>query len=683
MANFACSDQSVSQNNLKHASSPYLKQHADNPVDWQEWSDHIIQQAKKDNKPLLISIGYASCHWCHVMEKESFMDTAVARVMNENFVCIKVDREERPDIDNIYMKACQLISGENCGWPLNAFALPNGRPFFSGTYYPKTNWLNLLKQITEAYKNQNQKVSLQAEALTSEIKNFDPDFLKAEDLEKPVDKNDYKNFFDSIYTQIDPVYGGLNGEQKFPLPVVWEFLLQYHYYNKDAKAIDAINLSLTKMALGGIYDQAGGGFARYSTDQRWQVPHFEKMLYDNGQLMSLFAQAYQVTKKTLYKNIVEEIALFVEKDLTASSGGFYSSLNAVTEDGEGEFYTWSYNEVKKIAGESHIGLIAEFYNITPEGNWKENKNILNAVATEEEFAESKKKSAAEIHELLEHTRSELLKVRNKRKKPSVDDKILTGWNALMMKGYLDAYLAIGKESYLNSALKNAEFIEKNLLQKDGQLWRNYSNGKSSVNGFLEDYALLAKAFIRLYQVTFDIHWLQTARQITNFAIRNFYDEQSGLFYFTSDKANKLFVRKIELSDHAIPSSNAVMAEVLFNLYVYFEQNDYLEKVRKMVSKIPVKSKRESPYFAHWYYVFGLLSNGVNEVAIMGKEAIKKNIELLRNFLPGCISMGSASYENLPLLENKMPEDKTLIYVCTDRTCKLPVQDVEKALILIK
>jgi hypothetical protein len=679
---YACNGSS-SENRLFRSSSPYLRQHADNPVNWYEWGEEALELARSQNKPLLISIGYASCHWCHVMEKESFMDNEVALLMNKHFICIKVDREERPDIDNIYMNACQLITGGNGGWPLNAFALPNGKPFFAGTYYTKDSWLNLLKQIAETYKSEFQKVLLQADAITYEIKNIESDFLKNDRQSGTTDKYIYQNFFDSIYTQIDLVHGGLYGEQKFPIPVVWEFLLQYNYYNQDLRAIDAINLSLTKMALGGIYDQAGGGFARYSTDQQWQIPHFEKMLYDNGQLMSLFAHAYQVSKKTLYKNIVEGIALFVERDLTAPSGGFFSSLSATTEDGEGEFYTWSYNDVKKIAGKSSIGMIADYYNITPKGNWKENKNILYATVTAEEFAESQKKSVTEFNELLEKTKTGLLKERNKRMKPVVDDKIITSWNALMMKGYIDAYLVTGKESYLNSALRNAKFIEENLLLKNGQLWRNYSNGKATVDGFLEDYALLAKAFIRLYQATFDIYWLEISRQITDFVIKNFYDEQTGLFYFTSGKADELVVRKIEISDHVIPSSNAVMAEVLFNQYVYFEQKDYLEKARKIVSKIPAKPSRESPYFAHWYYVFGLLANGVNEVAIMGKDAKKRNIELLKNFLPGSITMGSASKEDLPLLKNKMPVNKTLIYVCTNRTCKMPVEEVEKALALIK
>ena len=421
------------QNRLSAASSPYLKQHADNPVDWYEWGDEAIAKAKKENKPILISVGYASCHWCHVMEQESFMDTAVAGIMNKNFICIKVDREERPDIDNIYMNACQLISGESCGWPLNAFALPDGKPFFAGTYYQKESWINLLKQVAEAYQNQNQKVLLQADALTNEIRNIDLDFLKEENRTTVIDKTIYQNFFDSLYTQIDLVNGGLIGIQKFPMPSVWEFILQYNYYHKDSKSIDAVNKTLTEMALGGIYDQIGGGFARYSTDTLWRIPHFEKMLYDNGQLMSLYAHAYQVTKNNLFKNIVEGIALFIVRDLTSTEGGFFSSLNAVTEEGEGEFYAWTYNDVKNSLGDQQPELIIEYFNISLKGNWKEMKNILFATSAPEEFSNSKKLSDKDFDDLLIKSKDILLKERNKRIKPSVDIKILTSWNAIMLK----------------------------------------------------------------------------------------------------------------------------------------------------------------------------------------------------------------------------------------------------------
>lgn len=669
-------------NRLSVASSPYLKQHADNPVDWYEWGDAAIAKAKKENKPILVSVGYASCHWCHVMEEESFMDTAVARIMNENFINIKVDREERPDIDNIYMSACQFVSSEGCGWPLNAFALPDGKPFFAGTYYPKENWMNLLRQVADAYQNQNQKVLMQAEALTNEIRNADLDFIKAGNGSAIADKTIYKNFFDSLYTQVDHTNGGLSGTQKFPMPSVWEFLLQYNYFSKDSNAIAAVTKTLTEMAWGGIYDQIGGGFARYATDRQWRVPHFEKMLYDNGQLMSLYAHAYQVTKNKLFIDIIEGIALFIESELTSEEGGFFSSINAVTEDGEGEFYAWTYNEMKKILGDQQPELTIEYFGVSPKGNWKDKKNILFAAASPAEFSLSKKIPDKEFDELLTKSKGMLLKERNKRIKPSVDYKILTAWNAIMLKGYLDAYTVLGDQKYFISALKNAKFLEASMLRKDGQLWRNYSMGKASVDGFLDDYSLTAKAFIRLYQVTFDMHWLLLSKRVTEYAIKNFYDQEQGLFFYTNISSKDVLLRKMELQDHVIPSSNSVMAEVLFNLSVYFEDDDYLEKATSMVSKLSVKSKRESPFYTQWYYVSGLLANGVNEVAIMGKDAINRNIELQKNYLPGVLFMGSVKSEDLPLLENKMPENRTLIYVCTNRVCKMPVEDLEKALKLV-
>ncbi len=677
---FACNN-SEKQNRLSKASSPYLQQHADNPVDWYEWGEEAITKAKKENKPLLISIGYSSCHWCHVMEKESFMDTAVARIMNENFINIKVDREERPDIDNIYMNACQLISGGG-GWPLNAFALPDGKPFFAGTYYAKESWINLLNQITKAYKDQYQKILLQADALTNEIGKIDPGFLQTDGQAGIIDNTVYKNFFDSLQTQIDFSNGGLSGTIKFPMPSVWEFLLQYNYLNNEHKALEAVNITLKAMALGGIYDHIGGGFARYSTDKLWRIPHFEKMLYDNGQLMSLYAHAYQVTKNSLFKNIVEEIALFIGRDLTSPEGGFYSSLNADTEEGEGVFYTWTFDEIKKNSGLKQTDLIASYFNISPEGNWEAGKNILYTSFTPGEFALTNNLSLNDFTSLLNNTKKTLLTERNKRTRPATDDKILASWNALMLKGYLDAYTAVGNEAYLKRALKNARFVEHNMLRKDGQLWRNYKDGKTSVSGFLDDYALLAKAWIRLYQVTFDKHWLLLARQVTDYAIGNFYDSKSGMFYFTPDNSTDPVVRKLEIQDNAIPSSNSVMAEVLFNLSVYFENSDYLEKSTTMVSKISGITKEETPYYTQWYFLAGLLAHGTNEVAIIGKDALQKNLELQKNYLPGCINMGSTNEENLPLLENKKQEDKTLIYVCKNRTCKMPVEDVGKALMQI-
>ena len=673
---FLCSCSSNKQNRLAKASSPYLQQHADNPVDWYEWGDEALQIAKKENKPLLISVGYSSCHWCHVMEKESFMDTAVARIMNENFICIKVDREERPDIDNIYTNACQLISGGS-GWPLNAFALPDGKPFFAGTYYSKESWTSLLNRITAAYKQQNNKLVLQAHALTSGIANAELSFLKPDEEPSLVTKDHYQKLFDSLYQQMDSTNGGLKGAPKFPMPSTIEFLLQYHHLTDDKNALNAATNSLTQMALGGIYDHVGGGFARYATDSLWRIPHFEKMLYDNGQLMSVYAHAYQMNKDDFYKNIVKEIAAFVERDLAASEGGFYSSLNADTEAGEGEYYAWELKEIKKLIPQS-ADLISRYFNISDEGNWKDKKNILFATTTPAEFAATNNLSAVEFYNVLNAGKKTLFDERNKREKPATDQKILASWNALMLKGYADAYAALGDESFLNRAITNATFISKKMIDKDGHLWRNYTNGKTSVDGFLDDYALLAKAFIRLYQVTFDVHWLNLAKQLTDYSIKNFYDEKSGMFFYTAANAENLVIRKIEILDNVIPSSNGVMAEVLYNLATYFEVDDYFNKSSGMVSKLSGKLNSAPAFYSQWCFLSGMFSHGTNEVAIMGSNAKAKNRELQKNYLPNCIFLGGTEKENLPLLKDKLAENKTLIYVCTNKTCKSPVEDTQKA-----
>jgi uncharacterized protein len=673
-----CCHPAGEKNRLSAASSPYLRLHADNPVAWYEWGDEGLGKAKKENKPLLISIGYASCHWCHVMEKESFMDTAVARIMNENFVCIKVDREERPDIDNIYMNACQLISG-SAGWPLHAFALPDGKPFFAGTYYTRSGWMNLLKEIAKAYKEKNGLVVKQAEALTKGI--VDEDVLSLAPANKGVGVSEasYQNLFDSLYKKIDTAEGGLKGAPKFPMPAMGEFLLQYHYFTGDKKALDAVTRTLTSMALGGIYDQVGGGFARYSTDSKWRIPHFEKMLYDNGQLVSLYAHAYQVTKDELFKNVLTETIAFVERELGSPQGGFYSSINADSEEGEGSFYAWSFADLQKYLGENQAGLIMTYFSALPAGNWKKGNNILYATGTPARFAAAKNILPANFVAMLQNARKMLLAERNKRTRPATDDKILTGWNAIMLRGYADAYCATGNPSYLSRALTNAAFLEKHMLGTDGHLWRNYKEGKASIDAFLDDYAWLSRAYIRLYQVTFDKHWLDLARRITGFVLANFYDSRSGMFYYTPVRSADLVVRKMEMSDNAIPSSNAVMAGVLYELSVYFENEDYRQKCAAMLGSIAGTMQRMTSYYAQWCSLAGLLSHGTYEVAVMGKDALNKNLELQRIYLPACVYMGETDEENLPLLEGKLTGEKTLIYVCTNRACKLPVEEPSKAL----
>ena len=557
------------KNRLATASSPYLREHADNPVDWYEWGDEPLAIAKKENKPLLISIGYASCHWCHEMEKESFMDTGVARIMNENFICIKVDREERPDVDNLYMYACKLISGGEGGWPLNAFALPDGKPFFAGTYYSQRSWKNLLAEISRAYKEKHAIVEMQADALTKGIANETLSFSKPDSTVSVINKNDYRNLFDSLYLQLDILNGGLQGSPKFPMPGIAELLLQYYYQVGDKRALSAALTTLTKMALGGIYDQIGGGFSRYATDSEWRIPHFEKMLYDNAQLISVYAHAFQLTQNDFYKTIIAETISFVEKELSSPYGGYYSSVNADTEVGEGEFYAWTQKEFKRITGDNN--KIVEYFNVTAAGNWTNGKNILSSLHTPKEFAIQNKLSIDSFASLLAEGKAKLLGERNKRNKPSIDTKIVTSWNAMMVKAYTDAYLATGEQAYLSKGIATASFLEKNMLKKTGAMMRILSNGAVSVEGFLDDYAWTALAFMQLYQVSFDKHWLDLSKLIADFSVKNFYDKDSHLFNFSSVKNSRLVVNKFETADESIPSSNSIMAKLLYSLGVIYDR----------------------------------------------------------------------------------------------------------------
>ena len=662
------------KNRLANASSPYLQEHADNPVDWYEWGNEALTIAKKENKPLLISIGYASCHWCHEMEKESFMDTAVARLMNENFICIKVDREERPDIDNIYMNACQLVTGGNGGWPLNAFALPDGKPFFAGTYYSKDGWLNLLKEISKAYKEKHDIVVKQADGLTKGIADGEL-FAKENNTASAV--VGYKNLFDSIYLKLDTLNGGLKGSPKFPMPAVTEFLFQYYYLTGNKQALDAATTTLDHMALGGIYDQLGGGFARYATDKEWHIPHFEKMLYDNGQLISLYAHAYQLTQNEFYKTILQETISFAEKELSSPEGAFYSSLNADTEDGEGEFYAWKENDFLKAVNKDQ--LLAEYFDVNAKGNWSKGRNILSAKYTPEQFAKLKAMTLEQFTGRLNTARKNLIEERNKRKKPSVDTKILASWNAIMLKGYVDAYAATGNKDYLNRALAIANFLEKSMISSTGSLKRNFKDGKTYVDGFLDDHGWTAYAFIRLYQAGFEIHWLELAKKITDRSIENFYNKETGLFYYTAANDNSLVVRKTETNDDVIPSSNSVMANVLYSLGIVYNDSVYMDISKSMLKAMDDRLQTFPVYHAQWVSLAALFSHGTYEVALMGKDAIEKNKELQKKYLPNAVIMGETDEENLPLLEQKLPENKTLIYVCTNRVCKKPVENVSDAL----
>lgn len=671
------------QNHLANESSPYLLQHANNPVDWYPWGEEALKKAETEEKMILVSIGYAACHWCHVMEHESFEDTTVSRIMNENFVCIKVDREERPDIDDVYMTACHLATGKSCGWPLNAFALPDGRPVWAGTYFPKKNWMEVMEYFIKLRQEEPAKLEEYASSLTSDIKNRERITINVGDQSFTQDVLD--DILVNFLNGIDKKQGGRQGAPKFPMPNNYEFLLSYAHLHDHQEAMDAVKITLDKMALGGIYDQLGGGFARYSVDDKWLVPHFEKMLYDNGQLVSLYSQAYKVTKSPLYKKTIEETLAFIERELMDKEGGFYSSLDADSEGEEGKFYVWTKEEIESAIGnEAHSKIFEDYFEISARGNWEEEKNILHRKKTEEAIAKKHDISVAELQEIINGAKAKLMKVRDQRIRPGLDDKVLTSWNALMLKGYCDAYQALGREAYLNTAIKNGEFLLRAMKKDDHRLDRNYKNGKSTINAFLDDYALTIDAFISLYQITFDEKWLNHANDLAVYVQAHFFDAQSGMFNYTSDLDPPLIARKMEISDNVIPSSNSAMARALFHLGTFLYQPDYIATARQMMQNIApqIEEHPQPNFFSNWCQLYRELVNPPYEVAIMGDNYVQLRNDLAKNYLPNVLLLGGSQEGSLELLKDKLQEGMNMIYVCQNKVCKMPVSEVDKALTLI-
>lgn len=665
-------------NELIHESSPYLLQHAHNPVNWYPWGDKALQKAKAENKMLIISIGYAACHWCHVMEHESFEDTAVARIMNENFICIKVDREERPDVDQVYMTAAQLITGSG-GWPLNAIALADGRPFYAGTYFPKANWIQMLEYFADMKKNDPDKLLKSAEEVTRGI--HASEIVSFNETGKTFSLIDLDKQFSSMRANLDFKKGGANRAPKFPMPSVWEYLLHYNYLGKNEEALKAVTATLDNMALGGIYDQLEGGFARYSTDADWHVPHFEKMLYDNAQLVSLYAHAYQVTKDPLYKKVVYETLEFVEHELTSSEGAFYSSLDADSEGEEGKYYVWTKTEVDKVLG-TDAAVFSTYYNITTAGNWEHGNSILLRNETDEAVAKKYNISTADLNKIIDASKAKLMKIRYARVKPGLDDKVLSSWNALMLTGYVQAYRVFGEEAFLDKAIKNASFLLQHAIAANGEMTRNYKNGKSSINALLDDYAFTIAAFIQLYQATFDEKWLNEANKITGYTLEHFFDPASKMFFYTHNRYADLISRKMELSDNVIPSSNSEMAKNLFLLGNFYDNNDYISKAKQMLINIEADVQRNIYFYSNWGILEAWLSSPLYEVAIAGDDFKNKRQQFDQHYLPNVILLGGKTEGSLALLENKLVPGQTTIYVCRDKTCKLPVTEVDKALVQI-
>lgn len=657
-------------NQLIHETSPYLLQHAYNPVDWYAWGEAAFAKARNEDKPIIVSIGYSACHWCHVMERESFENEAIAEIMNENFVCIKIDREERPDVDQIYMDAVQKM-GLQGGWPLNVFLMPNAEPFYGGTYFPARNWALLMKEISRAYAQHYDQLAQSAqefkEALAeSEVAKYNlpsqAPFLNLKELEL---------IFSTLPKHFDYEKGGFGQAPKFPMPSIYQFLLRYLQQTEHGLAYEHLILSLDRMAEGGIYDQIGGGFARYSTDSEWLVPHFEKMLYDNAQLLSLYSDAYSLLGQKNYREIVFQTVQFLKNELKSPENGFYSALDADSEGVEGKFYVWQKQEIEELFGEE-AEEVAHYYGITEAGNWEET-NILHRKPKlgqkESEVGTEKKQSWDK----------KLLQKRSERLRPSLDDKILTSWNALTIKGLADAYKVFGEKDFLDLAIKNAEFLEQNLI-RGNKVFRTYKNGKANLAAYLDDYASLIQAFVALYQVCFDEKWIAKAHELLKYTLQNFYDPSEEMFFYTDSDGEALIVRKKELFDNVIPASNSVMAQNLYSLGLFFDKSEYIELSDRMLGRVQPLLGKEARHLSNWACLFAERIKPTAEIVVTGENAKEIALELQRKgYFPNRIVLASNEPSSiLPLFEGRLGKKETLIYVCRNKTCLMPAQTVAEA-----
>jgi uncharacterized protein YyaL (SSP411 family) len=662
-------------NNLINSTSPYLLQHAHNPVNWNPWSAEIVEYAKANDKLLLVSIGYAACHWCHVMEHESFEDEQVAKIMNDNYECVKVDREERPDVDHYYMTSVQLM-GQQGGWPLNVIALPDGRPIWGGTYFPKASWMKNLEAIadfyrknrvqTEEYAASLQKGIEQASLMVTsktEIK-FDPNAIE-------ISVNKWKQAFDMEN-------GGRKGAPKFPMPVNLDFLLYYGFIKNDETVLEYAKTTLLKMAYGGIYDQVGGGFSRYSVDEVWKVPHFEKMLYDNGQLLSIYSKGFQQFGNHDFKTVVYETVDFIERELMDPSGAFYSSLDADSEGTEGKFYVWNVTELKEIL-KTEFELFSLYFNVNKRGFWEKGNSILLRETSDEIFAENHNLTVEQLQVKVANWKNILLEARSKRVRPGLDDKILISWNALVIQGLVDAAVAFKEKRFLNLALNNAQFISKNVIQSDAKLFHSWKNEKSLIDGFLEDYATAIQTFISLFEITGDDQWLKLSEKLTDYCFNHFYDEKSGLFYFTEKNSISVVTNYFQNEDNVIPAANSVMANNLHKLYLIMGKPEYLGVVRRMLVTVASHFTNYPMAYANWGSLMLKITSPFFQVAILGDNAETVLYELQTGFHPDIMFVFTKSESEISIFKNRMLQGKTLIYVCKEGICKLPVETAKQAL----
>ncbi|WP_077919664.1 thioredoxin domain-containing protein [Spirosoma sp. 209] len=668
-------------NQLQYETSPYLLQHANNPVDWYPWGEEALNRARDEDKPIIVSIGYSACHWCHVMERESFEKEVVARVMNENFICIKVDREERPDVDAIYMDAVQAM-GVQGGWPLNVFLMPDAKPFYGVTYLPPQNWVNLLGNISDAFAEHRDDLARSAEGFATELNLSDAERYGLKEADPLFAPETLDGFYRKVAVKADDEKGGMRRAPKFPMPSIWRFLLRYYAVSGNEGALRQTTLTLDRMALGGIYDQLGGGFARYSTDGEWFAPHFEKMLYDNGQLLTLYAEAYSLTQKPLYKHIVYQTIAFAQRELLSPEGGFYSALDADSEGVEGKFYTFTPAELRETLG-SDYSWFADMYTSTDDGNWEHGRSILHRTETDDAFAERMGWSLADLNVRLDAAHIRLMRLRDERVRPGLDDKILCSWNGLMLKGLATAYRVFGEPEFLTLALRLAFFLLRNMRDaRNGRLWHTYKNGRARQAGFLDDYAAVIDGLLALYQATFTESWLQEADQLTQYVLTNFADGNQtdgadDLLYFTDKNGEELIARRKELFDNVIPSSNSMMAENLYTLSLLLDRPAYADRSDRMLGRVQPLVQQNADYLTNWAALFALRTKPTAEVAIVGPDADRFRAELDAAFYPNKVLCGTTGRSELPLLHQRGPvDDQTTVYVCYNRACQLPVTSID-------
>ena len=670
-------------NRLINETSPYLLQHRDNPVDWYPWGEEAFARAREEDRPLLLSVGYSACHWCHVMAHESFEDDATAALMNALFVNVKVDREERPDVDDIYMQAVQALSGHG-GWPMTVFLLPDGRPFYGGTYYPPVARMgmpafrDLLRGVEDAYRNRRDEVDRAAASLTGSLGRLalnigGPADMLNEALLDAAAAGALRNF--------DALHGGFGGAPKFPQPMILEFLLRTHLRTGDRRALRAAELTLTKMARGGMYDQIGGGFHRYSVDAVWLVPHFEKMLYDNAQLARCYLRAWQVTGDPLFREIAEQTCDYILREMTHAGGGFFSATDADSEGEEGLFFVWDVAELQEILGEE-AALACDYWGVSAGGNF-EGSNILNVPTDPAELAATYGVDEAQLASRVEAMRAKLYAAREKRVHPGLDDKVLSAWNGMMLASLAEGARALQRADWREAAIRNAEFTLAHLRRDDGRLLRTHKDGASQVNGFLEDYANLCDGLLELYQTTWDERWFRAARELADVALARFAAEGGG-FFDTSDDHETLIVRPRNLQDNATPSGSAMLARQLLRLAAWTGESRYREAAVGAL-RLLVEALRAYPQaFGEALNAVDMLVSGMQEVAIAGapdEEGCAALVgELRSQWRPNTVAALSdptASVESaIPLLRGRtMIDGRATAYVCRHFACRLPVSEV--------